>query len=82
MVSEHLPTNHSNQYADLKYLDAVENSNGNMWELELSSGQDIIRFKVDTGAEVTVLSDKTWKSLNRTEQLKPADTTLCGPDRN
>ena len=80
--AEQLPSNHSNQFEDLKYLDTVENSNGNMWELELRSGQDVIRFKVDTGAEVTVLSDKTWKSLKRTEQLQPAETTLCGPDRN
>ena len=62
--AEQPPTNHSNQYEDLKYLDTVENANSNMWELELRSGQDVIRFKVDTGAEVTVLSDKTWKSLN------------------
>ena len=47
--AEQLPSNHSNQFEDLKYLDTVENSNGNMWELELQSGQDIIRFKVDTG---------------------------------
>jgi len=52
-------TNHSNQYEDLKYLDKVENSDGNMCELELSRGQSVIRFKVDIGAEVTVLSEKT-----------------------
>ena len=52
---EQPPTNHSNQSEDLKYLDTVENSDGNISELELRSGQDIIKFKVDTGAEVTVL---------------------------
>jgi len=58
-------------------LDTVENTNGNMWEIEVRNG---IKFKVDTGAEVTVISEKTWNSLNQTEPLFPADTTLCGLD--
>ena len=52
------------QYEDLKYLDTVENTNGNMWELQVRIGQNSIKFKVDTGAEVTVLSEATWNSLN------------------
>ena len=69
------------QYEDVKYLDTVENINGNMWELQVRIGQNSIKFKVDTGAEVTVLSEATWNSLNQTEPLQPPDTTLCGPDR-
>ena len=69
------------QYEDVKYLDTVENTNGNMWELQVRIGQNSIKFKVDTGAEVTVLSEATWNSLNQIELLQPPDTTLCGPDR-
>ncbi|XP_065891581.1 uncharacterized protein [Dysidea avara] len=69
------------QYEDVKYLDTVENTNGNMWELQVSMGQNLIKFKVDTGAEVTVLSETTWNKLNQIEPLQPPDTTLCSPDR-
>ena len=69
------------QYEDVKYLDTVENTNGNMWELQVRIGQNLIKFKVDTGAEVTVLFEATWNSLNQIEPLQPPDTTLCGPDR-
>ena len=35
---------------------------------------------MDTGAEVTVLSDTTWKILNLSEPLQNPGTSLCGPD--
>ena len=70
-----------NKYEDIKYLYTVENTNGNMWELQVRIGQNLIKFKLDTGAEVTVLSEATWNSLNQIEPLQPPDTTLCGPDR-
>ena len=35
---------------------------------------------IDTGAEVTVISQRTWKSVGKPE-LSPPDRTLCGPDR-
>ena len=38
----------------------------------------MIKFKLDTGMEITVLSETTWNSLNQPEPLKPPDITLCG----
>ena len=40
-----------------------------------------IKFKVDTGAEVTVISKGTWKSLELKKPLQQSDVSLCGPDR-
>jgi len=48
--------------------------------VHVKSGQNIIKFKVDTRAEVTVISEKTWSTLNQPEPLQPPDTILCGPD--
>ena len=41
----------------------------------------LIIFKVDTGAEVTVISEKAWKSLQSDKPLQNPNTFLCGPDR-
>ena len=40
----------------------------------------VVLFKVDTGAEVTAISEGTWKSLSLTEPLQQPNTFLCGPD--
>ena len=40
----------------------------------------VVLFKVDTGAEVTVISEGTWKRLSLTEPLQQPNTFLCGPD--
>ena len=39
-------------------------------------------FKVNTGAEVTVLSDSTWKYLKLSSPLKETGTSLCVPDQS
>lgn len=43
-------------------------------------GDKVILFKVDTVAEVTVISEETWKSLHSAEPLQRPNTFLCGPD--
>ena len=40
----------------------------------------VIEFKVDTGAEVTVISEAMWKTLNLSEPLQKPSLSLCGPD--
>ena len=52
-----------------------------MWEVKIDIEDKSVRFKVDTGAEVTVLSDSTWKSLKCSTPLKKAQISLCGPDQ-
>ena len=37
-------------------------------------------FKLDTGAEVTAVTQKTLTKLGNVE-LKPATKSLCGPDK-
>ncbi len=39
-----------------------------------------VTFKVDTGAEVTAVSENTWKSIPQTPTLQKATKTLRGPD--
>ena len=69
------------QYTDTAYLNTVESTKENIWEIQVGIGNTVIPLKVDTGAEVTVLSDTTWKILNLSETLRKPGTSLCGPDR-
>ena len=51
-------TEHMNQhYADTAYLNTVENTKENIWEVKVTVDNTVIKFKVDTGAEVTVISE-------------------------
>ena len=50
------------------------------WVITLSLDGKPVTMHIDTGAEVTVISKKMWKSVGR-PHLSPADRMLHGPDR-
>jgi len=62
------------------YLDTLDGSK-KVWEIDINVNGKEITFKVDTGAEVTALSDATWDSLGVTSPLKNAGLSLFGPDQ-
>ena len=43
----------------------------------------MLLFKVDTGADVTAMSESAWQQLNSDNKFQLTSTTqqLCGPDR-
>ena len=47
--------------ADNVYLDTVNNVNANQWNVTVLVGSNPIVFKVDTGAEVTALTEETFR---------------------
>ena len=53
----------------------------NMWAITIQMQGKPIVVKVDTGAEVTAISDTTWKSLNIAKPLKETEVSLYGPDQ-
>lgn len=63
------------------FLGAIggEDIGADPWTLELSLQGNPVRLQIDTGAEVTVVSEKVWKAVGR-PQLSPSDRTLHGPD--
>ena len=52
----------------------------NMWSITIQLQGKPIVVKVDTGAEVTAISDSTWKSLNIAKPLEETGISLYGPD--
>ena len=51
-----------------------------MWAITIQMQVKPIVVKVDTGAEVTAISDATWKSLNIAKPLEETGVSLYGPD--
>ena len=56
-------------YANTAYLNTVESTKENIWEVKITVDNTVIKFKVDTGDEVTVISEVLWKTLNLLEPL-------------
>ena len=65
----------------MEFVDTVQNM-GNSWVMQVALGDKVTTFKVDTGAEVTVISEATWNSLDQSEPLQHPQVSLCGPDHS
>ena len=69
--------------ADTIYLDTVGDGNTNQWNVTVLVGKNPVLFKVDTGAEVTELSEDTFRTFsNPAPQLKKSLHTLRGANRS
>ena len=66
-------------YYDVAYLNPVSAGQTTMWNCTVLLNDHEVPFKVDTGAEVTVISEDQWKSLGMSE-VKPPSKKLHGPD--
>ena len=62
---------------DVAFLDAGER---NAWYAAITIDDKEVTFKLDTGAEVTAVSQETWQTLNR-PTLQPSNRQLLGPAR-
>ena len=69
-----------NPALDSFYLDTIENSQDtNFWTTNVNVNNVTVSFKVDTGAEVTAISEETLKVLGSPVVAKPT-RKLCGPN--
>ena len=64
---------------DFAFLNTVGSDRGTFWTCTISVNGQNVPFKVDTGAEVTVISEKYAKLLS--QDLQPPSKRLHGPDR-
>ena len=51
----------------------------NIWNAPISINGSPVNFKLDTSADVSVISDTTYKILAEKTPLKPAKKSLTGP---
>ena len=65
---------------DTSYLTAITgNTSTGIWSVTVAVNGKEMFFKVDTGAEVTVISEEALESLPKKE-LQSSTKRLCGPD--
>ena len=66
---------------DTAYLDAMGDSQRDTWTVKIYVGSQEATFKIDTGAEVTAISEKLYKSL-RSPALQKPNKLLKGPGQH
>ena len=66
---------------DTAYLDAMGDSQQDTWSVKIYVGSQEATFKIDTGAEVTAISKKLYKSL-RSPALQKPSKLLKGPGQH
>ena len=49
------------------------------WEITLKLNNTAVKFKIDTGADITVISESTYLAFPSRPQLMPANSTLNSP---
>ena len=70
-------------YSDTVYLSAVNRDNEKQWIVKVLVEKGPVTFKVDTGAEVTAISDTTFHLIKKlVPQLKKSNQTLQGPNHS
>ena len=65
-------------FLDAAFLGMVNTRSSTVWMSSIELAGITVPFKLDTGAEVTAISDSTYKSLHDIK-LKPATKPLYGP---
>ena len=67
---------------DTLIVDTLNNnlSSSDTWKAELNVNDKLIKFRLDTGADATVLPLDTFNQL-LSAPLSPSDNVLCGPNR-
>lgn len=67
-----------NEYDDCYYLDAVTRTSeaDKPWKVKLTVFGTDVDFKIDTGADVSVLTEETWRTLSRHVLLSAVTTNL------
>ena len=59
------------------FLGVVDGTtNNDAWFVTLTVRRNRIRFKVDTGADVTVISEETWLAMRNKPELQPTTVNL------
>ena len=77
VASQHHET--SSDIEDVAYLNTIDSDSNHTWTCKININGRAAVFKVDTGAEVTVIAEDTVNSLN-IKELQAPSKTLHGPD--
>jgi hypothetical protein len=60
-------------------LDAVVTEKSEPWMITLRIKDTDVRFKIDTGADISIMSEQTFRTLQRKPKLNKSDAVLTSP---
>ena len=73
-------------YSEIAYLGVIQLENRNKsnidWTVTVKVNHKTIKFKIDSGADHTVLPAHVFKNSFQNTKLEPPNKILCGPDKN
>ena len=82
-ITNHQGYDDDDAYSDPVYLNIVtdQTSSKNSWNVQVTIVNKKVLFKVDTGADVTVMSDTAWELVcEQAGKLERSRQQLCGSD--
>ena len=73
----------ASEHGDLNsvFLDTLSSTNETSWAINVMVEGEKVNFKVDTGVEITAISERNYREL-KTPQLEKARRKLYGPERH
>lgn len=80
-VSEFKPEGNVQKWSETFFLGSVMSTNSDKehWQVKLKLNGKLTSFKIDTGADITVIPEATYNSLSQRPPLKPTTAVLCSP---
>ena len=73
-----IPIHDDSEVIHSTFFDTVSSFEGKSWIAQLQIQDKKVKYKIDTGAEVTAISTETFKQLNGCT-LNKSGKRLCGP---
>ena len=75
-----VPYNRQSSDEDIAFLGECDNEDGDQWFIPVRLGNSDINFKIDTGADVSVLNFNSYKSIEPSPCLLPPNKKLVTPN--
>lgn len=66
---------------DTAFLDTLDEKNTTSWQVDIEVNKQKLQFKLDTGAEVTAINERTYEKLRRKCKLSKVQKALYGPSK-
>ena len=77
-IQEVVPDRDSENETDY-LLDSVIIEDSQPWTVDLKIKDTVVNFKIDTGADISVMSDKSYRQLKRKPELSQSEVRLTSP---
>ncbi|XP_014666628.1 PREDICTED: uncharacterized protein LOC106808423 [Priapulus caudatus] len=79
VTSRHANDSGTSESYDRLFIGSITQGRDDPWQVQLEIAGKSVDFKIDTGADITVMSARTYSGLHNRPVLKPTNTILSSP---